>query len=167
MGHTGMSQFHTGLSRFLTAVAIENYDVSTNSLEFSSLRLDWAGPDRLVWSGLNQTVRSGLDQTVWSGPWWSVQEMLAHLKITLSTKAEKFDHYKTTLQPLKIFAVLHVFPVPIISHVMISFGGCLEECLPCFILKKQVSSGNHYQFYRFWQQCGTDSGPARSSAEVP
>ena len=51
MGHTGMSQFHTGLSRFLTAVAIENYDVSTNSLEFSSLRLDWAGPDRPVWSG--------------------------------------------------------------------------------------------------------------------
>ena len=50
MGHTGMSQFHTGLSRFLTAVAIENYDVSTNSLEFSSLRLDWAGPDRLVWT---------------------------------------------------------------------------------------------------------------------
>ena len=66
MGHTGMSQFHTGLSRFLTAVAIENYDVSTNSLEFSSLRLDWAGPDRLVWSEPDRPVWSGPDRLVWT-----------------------------------------------------------------------------------------------------
>ena len=31
----------------------------------------------------------------------------------------------------------------------------------------EINSGNHYQFHRFWQQYGTDSGPARSSAEVP
>ena len=51
---------------------------------------------------------------------------MCHTPVTLIKST-----YLLTLQPLKIFAVLHVFPVPIISHVMISFGGCLEECLPC------------------------------------
>ena len=38
---------------------------------------------------------------------------------------------------------------------------------PEALLIKQLGSGHHCQCYHFWQQCGTDSGPAHSSAEVP